>query len=99
MGIVAGVVAELTAQGLTGVLAHRRWLDPVAGSSVVVVTSESTLAAGTTSAEYWLVKVLVYNAATADQDDAEQVSEPVAAAIRRALHLLEDTSTRGATCG
>ena len=89
MGIVAGVVAHLTAQGVQDVLAHRRWVDPVAGGSVVVVTSESTWAAGTGSAEYPLVKVLIYSASSPGQEDAESVGEPVADAVRRALHVLD----------
>jgi len=94
MGIVAAVVAELTAHSVQDVLAHRRWVDPLPGGSVVVVTSESTWAAGTGSAEYPLVKVLIYSASSQGQEDAEQVGEPVTAAVRRALHLLDGHAHR-----
>ncbi|WP_091184451.1 hypothetical protein [Microlunatus flavus] len=89
MGIVLAVVAELTARGIPDVLAHRRWIDPEPGGSVVVVRSDSTWTYGSTSAEFPTVAALIYSAPSASQDDAETVGEPVAADVRAVLHRVQ----------
>ena len=89
MDIVTAVCVHLEEVGITGALAHRRFQDPEPGGSVIVVTSESTWAAGPTSAEFPLLKVLTYSAPSDGQANAEEVGHQVTRDIRRALHVMD----------
>lgn len=92
--VVTAAVIRLEAQGWPEpVYAHRLWGAPEPGSAVVVVTLGSDWAAMRTSAAAPVLRVQVYAAPSADQDDAETIAIEVADRVRAVLHRPQGGAT------
>lgn len=87
--MIDGVV-ELLRDGLAGQpvkpLAFRRWVLPEPGWSIAVVTQGSSWASGPASVRYPTVVVEIITRPSDGQSDAEELGEPLAAAIIPLLH-------------